>query len=179
MSETASRRQRTSVKHLSPRSQAFDALSEHRHLVLAAGVLLLLFAAWCGWRSLDSSSPRESDEEFAELDGFDAAEAPALGAAETAATLNMSPSMAEMTLPPWNGTIPPSPSGSPTDGSLVSFATSQETMAFASHESLPVWFVGAIEPVEDAIELPAWAPAITPQFDPRHANAVGSQPNLR
>jgi hypothetical protein len=161
MGETAQRHHRASGTNSSPLIRTLDKLSEHRHLVLAAGVLLMLVAAWCGWHQVGTSSTPAAEDEFAELEGFDAEAAPAPRevAATDADPLIVPAPLMVVEPPPWDsGALSRSLAGSAEEPSMISLAISQELSTQASTDSTPVWFVGTIEPVDASIELPAWTP---------------------
>ena len=176
MSETVPRPHRASVKNLLPQTKTLDALSQHRHVALAAGVLLMLVAAWCGWRQFDSPSTPAAGDEFVELDGFDAPAMPDFAENVAAVAPDDSAPLPEIVLPPWNNVAPASPAISSDGGSFVRFAMSQELSSPASTAEPPVSFVGTIEPADDATELPTW-PTVTPaRHSPLFPNGGASLP---
>jgi hypothetical protein len=131
---------------LSPFTRALHALSRQRHLVTAAGVFLLIVAAWCSWRPPPGPQSIADEDGFAELNEFDEQ---ASGATDRQPAFG-APFHPSGHLQWGQPELPPSPADLPSLG----FADESPT-TFAPTNSAPAWLLGTIEPDEEP-PLPAW-----------------------
>jgi hypothetical protein len=155
MDGSALSRARRLLSQLPSLRQVVQAGSEHRHLVLGAGVLLVVAAVWIGVQDGREAEVEGDVESFAELDGFDVPPAPLIRLPEQREPLVLPTAMPADETPFDLG--PTFASGQPARAAINAMHVVSQT-AEPAISAAPAWLTGTIEALDDESPVPqAWA----------------------